>query len=135
MADIKKEKDVPQSLRIWFAVHFAADILFAVPMFVIPVQFFTILGWETIDPITTRMVAAALFGIGIESLLSRNASIDSFKTMLSLKIIWSSAALLGLTIALISGLFGNLIVGISLLVIFLLFNILWTYWFIYLKRN
>jgi len=132
---ILEKEIVPKALRFWFVVHFAADILFAIPMFFIPVQFFTLLRWQTIDPIATRMVAAALFGIGIESLLSRNGSKDSFKTMLSLKIIWSSAAVVGLSWGLISGLFGNVLVGISLLVIFLLFNILWAYWFIYLKRN
>ena len=72
------DKGVPSVLRKWFVVHFIADILFALPMFIIPVQFFTILGWQVVDPIATRMVAAALFGIGIESLLSRNASKESF---------------------------------------------------------
>lgn len=124
---------VPLNLKKWFIVHFIADVTFAVPMFLAPVKFFTFLGWQTVDPIATRMVAAALFGIGIESLLSRNSSKDSFKTMLSLKIIWSTAAVIGLTISLISGLFTIKAVGISLLVIFLLFNILWTYWYIRLR--
>ncbi|MBI9097649.1 MAG: hypothetical protein JEY91_04185 [Spirochaetaceae bacterium] len=133
--DITKRADVPRSLKMWFVVHFFADILFAIPMFFLPVKFFTALGWEQIDPIATRMVAAALFGIGIESLLSRNATIDSFKTMLSLKIIWSTAALAGLSWGLIAGVFGNTLVGISLLGIFILFNILWTYWYIRLNKN
>lgn len=124
---------VPITLRRWFVIHFIADILFAIPMFFAPVKFFTLLGWQLVDPIATRMVAAALFGIGIESLLSRNSTRESFKTMLSLKIIWSSAAIIGLSLGLISGLFGSIAVGISLLIIFVLFNALWTYWFIRLK--
>lgn len=130
---ISKGTYVPITLKKWFIVHFIADTLFAVPMFLFPVPFLTLLGWQLVDPITTRMVAAALFAIGIESLLSRNAPRDSFRTMLSLKIIWSSVAIIGLLIGLISGLFSILVVGISLLLIFISFNILWTYWFIKLK--
>jgi len=124
---------VPSSLRKWFIVHFIADITFAFPMFVFPVAFLSFLGWQQVDPITSRMVAAALFGIGIESLLSRNSSRESFQTMLSLKIIWSSAAIIGVAMGLLSGLFTIAAVGISILIIFILFNILWTYWFIQLK--
>lgn len=124
---------VPNGLRRWFVVHFVADMLFAIPMFFIPIRFFTLLGWRIVDPIATRMVAAALFGIGIESLLSRNASRDSFKTMLSLKIIWSSAAVIGLAMGLISGLFSIISVGVTLLMVFILFNVLWVYWFLRLR--
>lgn len=131
MDDSKRQ--VPDALRKWFIVHFAADMLFAIPLMVMPQLFLTILGWQTVDPIAARMASAALFGIGIESLLSRNSSPDSFRTMLRLKIIWSSSALLGLAIGLVMGYFGMPITGISLLVIFLLFDILWVYWFVRLK--
>ena len=130
-----QKQQVPDSLKNWFIVHFIADMLFAIPLFFIPETFLSVLGWKTIDPITTRMVAAALFGIGIESLLSRNATVDSFKTMLSLKIIWSLSAVVGLTIALINNLYTYKTVGISLLAIFAGFNFLWSYWFIALKKN
>ena len=126
---------VPSALKKWFVLHFVADIIFAIPLFIIPVQFLTALGWQSIDPVTTRMVAAALFGIGGESLLARNASVDSYNTMLSLKIIWSAFAVIGLSWALFTGLFANYIIGISLLVIFVAFNILWTYWKFRLKYS
>lgn len=129
----KKGQEVPRALRIWFTIHFAADILFALPLLIAPVAFLSALGWNVVDPLTARMVAAALFGIGTESLLSRNSSKESFRTMLRLKIIWSAAALTGLLIGLISGLFGIWLVGVSLFLIFFLFNILWIYWFVRLK--
>jgi NADH:ubiquinone oxidoreductase subunit K len=47
----------------------------------------TLLGFQTVDPVASRLVAAALFGIGIESLLVRRAPLDRFVSMLSLKII------------------------------------------------
>ncbi len=126
---------VPQALRNWFVVHFIADIIFAIPLFFFPESFLGFMGWKTIDPITTPAVAAALFGIGIESLLSRNATADSFKTMLSLKVIWSLSAVIGLSIALIKGLYTNNIVGFSLLGTFVGFNILWSYWLIRLRKS
>ncbi len=125
---------VPNALKNWFVVHFIADIIFAIPLFIAPVFFLELLGWKTIDPITTRMVAAALFGIGIESLLSRNAVIESFKTMLSLKVIWSLSACIGISIGLANGYFGNIASGILFLGIFVSFNILWSYWLIRVNK-
>ena len=87
---------VPSSLRTWFVVHFFADMLFAVPKFIAPVWTLQLVGWTEVDPVTTRLVAAALFGIGIESLLGRNADVEAFRAMLNLKVIWASTATLGL---------------------------------------
>lgn len=87
---------VPRSLRIWFVVHFWLDLLFAVPLFLSPRWTLSLFGWTAIDPVATRLVAAALFGIGIESLLGRNAGPGVFRALLNLKILWSGAATLGL---------------------------------------
>ena len=87
---------VPASLRTWFVVHFWADMLFAVPLFVAPRQFLSLLGWPAVDPITTRLVAAALFGIGIQSLIGRAEDTATFRALLNLKVIWSATATLGI---------------------------------------
>ena len=79
---------VPEKLRFWFVIHFVIDILFAIPLFIAPEWMLTIFGWHTVDPLTSRLVAAALFGIGIESYLGRNAGIEYFRGMLNLKLIW-----------------------------------------------
>jgi hypothetical protein len=63
---------VPRSLRSWFIVHFVADMLSALPLFIAPREVLGWLGWNAVDPIATRLVAAALFGIGIESYLARS---------------------------------------------------------------
>ena len=44
---------------------FIADIVSAVPLFIAPVYCLELLGWPSPDPVATRMVAAALFGIGL----------------------------------------------------------------------
>ena len=95
--------EVPKHLRTWFIVHFAADIAFAIPLMFFPVQFLQLFGWTAVDPVSARLVAAALIGIGVESLLGRNAGIASFRTMLRLKSLWSGSAIIGLTISIIEG--------------------------------
>ncbi len=94
---------VPRGLRRWFVAHFIADILVAVPLMIAPTHVLAWFGWTTVDPVATRLVAAALFGIGIESYLGRNATADVFRGMLNLKIIWSSTAVAGSLWSVIEG--------------------------------
>ena len=119
---------VPNSLKKWFVIHFIIDIIFAIPMFLFPEEFLNLLEWQSIDPLTTRLVGAALFAIGIESYMARNASASSYKNMLNLKLIWSGAAIIGIIITIFQ--FGEYsIVAVWLLLItFLGFHLLWWYW-------
>jgi len=94
---------IPEGLRIWFVIHFVADILFGIPLLFFPQAFLRFLGWITYDPITSRLVGAALLGIGMESLLGRNGSRETFRAMLNLKIIWASSALFAIGIGLSEG--------------------------------
>ena len=95
---------IPNGLRVWFVVHFVVDLLVALPLFFAPHWTLELVGWYgyNIDPFATRIVAAALFGIGIESLLGRNASIETFRAMLNLKVIWSTSAIIGLVWSMLS---------------------------------
>ncbi len=125
-----KERLVPDSLRFWFVIHFIADIIAAIPLLFIPEKVLPLLGWDTVDPITTRLVGAALMGIGIESLLGRNASIDAFRAMLNLKIIWASSAVVALGLgSFISG----IVAGWIIMIIFIVFLSIWTYYRIQLR--
>lgn len=126
--------DVPKTLRFWFVVHFAADFIFAVPLFFFPVKFLTLLGWQSIDPYATRIVAAALFGIGIESFLGRNADRETFLNMLNLKIIWSAATILGLGLSMLQSTVTPSWIYWAVLGVFIAFHLLWLYWRIALKK-
>jgi len=95
--------EIPDGLRTWFVIHFAVDMLFAIPLLFFPEIIMPWFGWKTVDPVMSRLVGAALLGIGGESLLSRNASLEVFKTLLSLKIIWASGAILGIGLGLLQG--------------------------------
>ena len=103
-------------------------MLFAIPMMAAPVWLLTMFGWGEIDPFMTRLGAAALFGIGIESLLGRNAGQESYRNLLTLKIIWSLGAVLAAawTLVQVPGSPGMLW---AILAIFLGFNVVWVYWY------
>ena len=73
--------DVPTSLRVFFIVHFAIDIVFAIPLFLFPTDFLEYFGWALVDPVASRIAAAALFGIGVESLIGSRASNESFVSL------------------------------------------------------
>ena len=116
---------VPLSLRNWFVVHFALDVVFALPLLLSPEWLLPRLGWLFVDPVTSRLVGAALMGIGVQSLLGRNAGAEVFRAMLNLKIIWSASATFGLGLALLKG--GPPVAGLFLMV-FMAFMGLWVYY-------
>jgi hypothetical protein len=113
---------VPNSLRRWFIAHFIADLLVALPLFLVPETLLGLLDWQCVDAIAARLVAAALFAIGIQSWLGRNAGPEEYRGMLNLKIIWSGFATVGLLWTAVSG--GPWSVWV-LLAIFLAFNLVW----------
>ena len=121
---IEKQR-VPKGLRIWFVIHFVVDMLFAIPLLFLPELIMPWLGWKIVDPITSRLVGAALLGIGIESLLGRDANRETFKAMLNLKIIWASGAIFALGYGLFKG--GPPLAGIFL-GIFLIFGVVWIFY-------
>lgn len=126
---------VPTALRVSFIVHFAIDMIVAVPLFVLPREVLSLLGWIAIDPFASRLVAAALFAVGVESLLARNASAQTFKGMLQLKLVWSGFAASGLIWSVLEGGLKYVVVGWLLAGIFVAFHGLWWYWLIRLKRG
>ena len=119
------EKQVPGSLRVWFVIHFAVDMLFAIPLLFFPEILLPLLGWKVVDPITSRLVGAALLGIGGESLLGRNASKEVFLAMLNLKILWAAGAVTGIVLGIAAG---GPPLAWALLVIFTLFLGVWGYY-------
>ncbi len=116
---------IPNSLRRWFVLHFAVDMLLGVPLLLAPEWLLPKLGWLFIDPVATRLVGAALMGIGVESLLGRNAGAETLRAMLNLKIIWAGSAIFGLAMGWYKG--GPPATGLFL-VVFIAFFGLWVYY-------
>ena len=119
------DKSVPTGLRTWFVIHFVADVLFAIPLLFFPQEFGNLIGWNTYDPIMSRLVGAALMGIGVESFLGRNAEVNTFRAMLNLKVIWASSALFAFGAGIAEG--AAPIAGV-LMGIFAVFWAVWVYY-------
>ena len=126
----KNADTVPNGLRTWFVIHFVADILFAIPLLLFPQALLNLFSWKTFDPIMTRLVGAALMGIGVESLLGRNASAATFRAMLNLKVIWASSALFAIGIGIAEGAASA---AWLFLAIFFVFWCVWVYYRMKLK--
>jgi flagellar biosynthesis component FlhA len=94
---------IPQSLRTWFIVHFIVDLFFGLPLIFVPQFVFDLFGLTMGDSLAPRVVGAAFFAIGTASLVMRNAGIESYRTMLIFKLIWSTSALVGILLAILHG--------------------------------
>ena len=123
---------VPNGLRTWFVLHFVADMLVGIPLLFFPRLLLPLLGWTTYDPLTSRLVGAALMGIGLESLLGRNASADTFRAMLNLKIIWASSALIAIGLSIVEGVAST---AWLFLAIFFVFWCVWVYYRMMLRET
>ncbi|MBS3167522.1 hypothetical protein J4216_00150 [Candidatus Woesearchaeota archaeon] len=124
-------REVPKSLKNWFLAHFIADLIFAIPLFLFPEFTLGLFKITSLDPATTRLVAAALIGIGGASLFSYNKNKESYNILLTLKILWSITAILGLIVSIILGESPSSLWIVVL--IFSIFSITWIYYKIKLK--
>lgn len=118
-------KKTPKSLKIWFIIHFIVDMIFAIPLLFFPDFFLEWFGLIMFETATARLTGAALVGIGGTSFVIRNASVDAYRALLKLKLLWSGSAILALTLALWSGEVSQLWI---ILIIFAGFFALWSYY-------
>ncbi len=124
---------VPKSLRTWFVIHFIADYLFAIPLLIAPNWFLGLFGWPSFDPFSARLVGAALIGIGGASWTERNASAEAFHSMLNLKLLWASAAIIGMTVTMLGD--GYPLIGWGIVAIFVAFFFIWLYYRLQLGKE
>lgn len=118
--------EINWSLRVWFLAHFLVDYIAAIPLFLFPHQTLSFLGWGVIDPLATRVVAAALFAIGGISLVVRNADQNIYRYLLTFKIVWSFTATIAFVGAIIQG---NAPWGIwAAVIVFAFFGSVWIYY-------
>jgi hypothetical protein len=94
---------VPASLRTWFRVHCAVDVVAALPLLLFPQRILGLLGWTAIDPVATRLCGAALLGIGGASVMVERHGLSGYRALLGLKVIWSVAAIFALLAGIADG--------------------------------
>src|SRR5437899_10870028 len=86
--------EAPSALRRWFVFYFAVDWAVGVPLLVAPEILLRFFGWHEIDPIATRLFAAALIALAGQSLLGRNGSVNELRATLNLERIWAAPAVI-----------------------------------------
>jgi thiol:disulfide interchange protein len=116
---------VPKPLRNWFIIHFIVDIIFGVPLLFYPVWILHLVGIVETHSVTARLVGAALIGIGSVSFLIRNKSEESYRVLLLLKIVWATAAIVGL---LLSFIVDGIAITLPIASIYAIFLVVWIYY-------
>ena len=109
---------MPATLRLWFAVHAVVDVACALPLMIAPEELLPRLGWTAVDPVSARLVAAALLAIGVQSWRTRGADASVYRVMLALKVIWSISAMVGLALALTRGAPSAAFLGLAIFLVF-----------------
>lgn len=94
---------VPQLLRRLFILHFILDYTAAIPLMIAPQKVMLLLGWHAPESVAARLAAAALIGIGGISLLAHDAGTETYRLMLTMKLLWAGAAIIGLILSIIEG--------------------------------
>ncbi len=117
--------NIPTSLRIWFKIHFFADMIFGIPFIFAPTWTMSLFRISIIDTLAVRIVGAALIGIGGISLIANKKGIESYQTLLSLKVVWSIAALIAILLYLFNG---GVQTAWLFFGVFLIFSIVWGYY-------
>ncbi|HET6148883.1 MAG TPA: hypothetical protein VFH68_15205 [Polyangia bacterium] len=87
---------IPPTLRTWFRVHCALDVICAIPLLLFPGRALGLLGWTAVDPVASRLCGAALLGIGTASVMVHRHGLAGYRTLLALKVVWSLAAVFAL---------------------------------------
>lgn len=125
------QDSIPNSLRNWFVVHFFVDLIFAVPLILVPALVLPPFGFSAENLLLARLVGAALFAIGTLSLITHRASLEVIDIILSLKIFWGGAAAVVIVISIFEGAPRSSWLFLS---IFIFFVILWSYYKKVLKK-
>jgi hypothetical protein len=125
----KQNKDeatpIPNSLKMWFIIHFIIDTIFAIPLIFFPSWIIGLFGLPSSEAVMARLVGAALIGIGGASFFSYKGTKENYDILLTLKLLWSSTAILGLLLSVISGAPNTIWL---IIVMFTIFFFIWLYY-------
>ncbi len=90
---------VSPALRTWFIIHEVVDAVVMIALALDPEAVFAVMSWPGGDPILARMFAAALFAIGGISWIARDASVEVYRVLLDLKLLWAGGIVIALFIS------------------------------------
>ncbi|HVX97911.1 MAG TPA: hypothetical protein VHK47_23555 [Polyangia bacterium] len=88
--------DVPRTLRTWLLVHAAVATAAGLPLLAAPELALGRIGWTCVDPVSARLLGAALLALGAQSFFVRDAGVPLTRAVLRLNLVWSLASAVGL---------------------------------------
>jgi uncharacterized protein YfiM (DUF2279 family) len=91
--------DVPASLRRWFVVDAVVDFVAAAPLLAAPTIMLRQLGWTCVDPISARLVGAAMLANAAATFAARAAGVETYRALLRGKLIWCVAGAASMFVA------------------------------------
>ncbi|HSZ82632.1 MAG TPA: hypothetical protein VLA14_10130 [Polyangia bacterium] len=95
--------DVAPSLRTWFVVDAVVDFLAAAPLLAAPGLVLRQLGWACVDPISARLVGAAMLANAAATFAARAAGVETYRALLRGKLIWCVAGAASMFVAVGAG--------------------------------
>jgi hypothetical protein len=95
--------ELPRPLRTAFLANAAVHVLAALPLLAAPTSTLQRLGWTAVDPVSARLVGAALLAIGGAAFFARDAGAEVTRALLRLNLLWSSAAAFALFAGIAAG--------------------------------
>jgi flagellar biosynthesis component FlhA len=95
--------DVPPTLRLWFVADAVVDFLAAAPLLAAPELVLRKLGWTCVDPISARLVGAALLANAAATFAARDAGVETYRALLRMKAVWCLAGAASMFVAVGSG--------------------------------
>ncbi|HEX4403926.1 MAG TPA: hypothetical protein VH560_03810 [Polyangia bacterium] len=95
--------DVPPSLRSWFVIDAVVDFLAAAPLLAAPELVLRRLGWTCVDPISARLVGAALLANAAATFGARAAGVETYRALLRGKLLWCFAGAASMFVAVGAG--------------------------------
>ena len=91
------------SPRHWFRVEAVAYLLIGLPLLVAPEVFLSALGWQVVDPATSRLLGAALFAMGVQVFVGRNGDEATCRRLLDFDLLWAGAGCIATLVAIAQG--------------------------------
>jgi hypothetical protein len=104
-------------------IHFLVDMIFGVPLLLLPEVILPFFNLPVDETFTARLVGAALIAIGGMSAGMNRGGVKEYRLMLRLKLIWSFCAIVGSALAYKSG--TPVEASGTVFVIFLIFFFIW----------
>lgn len=92
-----------QALRIWIILSFIVDMLFGVPLLLVPHDLAAVFGFEDQGVFVLRLLGAALIGVGTGSVLTCHEHGCGFHAIVNLKLVWTILSALAILWSIFDG--------------------------------